>query len=191
MYGDNGSGKSGYVRILKKVCRARMPPKDNRILPNIYATKSVTQRAVIEFRIDGHKRKHDWTTDQPGDSLLSSISVFDSHTANVHVDELNNIAYTPFPMRVLEQLAEVCKQVKKHINVEMSELADQTPETISQPKCHDETEVGKLITGLRSTTKEHDVRVLATLDNKDNMRLDSLKTDLGTDPAMAIAGLTR
>lgn len=25
IYGDNGSGKSGYARILKKACRARMP----------------------------------------------------------------------------------------------------------------------------------------------------------------------
>ena len=26
VYGDNGSGKSGYARILKKICRARSPP---------------------------------------------------------------------------------------------------------------------------------------------------------------------
>ncbi len=62
---------------------------------------------------------------------LSSISVFDSCTANVHVDEANDVAYTPFPMRVLEQLAEVCQQVKKRINVEIRELDDQTPEAIS------------------------------------------------------------
>src|SRR5690606_9687917 len=37
VYGDNGSGKSGYARVLKKVCRARVLPKDDKILPNIYA----------------------------------------------------------------------------------------------------------------------------------------------------------
>ena len=122
VYGDNGLGKSGYVRIMKKVCRARIPPKYNLILPNIYATKTGPQTAVIDFSADGHNRTHDWTADQAGDAYLSSISVFDSHTANVHVDEANDVAYTPFPMGVLEQLAEVCQQVKERINVEIREL---------------------------------------------------------------------
>ena len=183
VYGDNGSGKSGYARILKKVCRARMPPKDDRILPNIYAAKTGPQKAVIGFSTDGHNRTHDWSAKQLGDARLSSISVFDSRTANVHVDEVNDVAYTPFPMRVLEQLAEVCQQVKKRINAGIRELVDQTPEAISQPACHDGTAVGRLITGLGSTTKEQDVRSLATLDEKDRAQLNMLKTDLGTDPA--------
>ena len=175
VYGDNGSGKSGYARILKKVCRARMPPKDDRILPNIYAMKTGPQKAVIGFSADGHNRRHDWTAEEAGDARLSSISVFDSRTANVHVDDVNDVAYTPFPMRVLEQLAEVCQQVKKRINEEIRNLDDQTPEAISDPKCHDETAVGKLIAGLGSETNEQDVCGLAALDGKDNARLDTLK----------------
>ena len=167
VYGDNGSGKSGYARILKKVCRARMPTKDDRILSNIYATKTGPQKAVIDFCADGHNRTQNWTADQAGDALLSSTSVFASRTANVHVDEVNDVAYTPFPMRVLEQLAEVCQQVKKSINVEIRELDDQTPEAILEPECHDRTEVGKLIAGLGGKMKEQDVHGLATLDDKD------------------------
>ncbi len=34
IYGDNGMGKSGYARILKRACRARHPGE---IEPNIYA----------------------------------------------------------------------------------------------------------------------------------------------------------
>ena len=183
VYGDNGSGKSGYARILKKVCRARTPPKDDRILPNIYATKAGLQKAVIDFSVDGHNRTQDWTTDQAGDPRLSSISVFDSRTANVHVDEVNDVAYTPFPMRVLEQLAEICQKVKKRLNAEIRELDDRTPEAISEPKCNDGTAVGKLIGGLGSKTKEQDVHGLAAMDDNDKARLDTLKNDLETDPA--------
>ncbi|MBZ0141574.1 MAG: hypothetical protein K8H87_17665, partial [Pseudorhodoplanes sp.] len=116
VYGDNGSGKSGYARILKKVCRARTPPKGDRILPNIYAAKPGTPKAVIDFAANGQNKSETWTGDNPADPLLSSVSVFDSRTANVHVDEVNDVAYTPFPMRVLEQLAEACQEVKKRIN---------------------------------------------------------------------------
>ncbi len=40
-----------------------------------------------------------------------------------------------------------------------------------------------MIAGLGGETKEQDVRGLATLDDKDKARLNTLKTDLGTDPA--------
>ncbi|PKM08609.1 MAG: hypothetical protein CVV14_03230 [Gammaproteobacteria bacterium HGW-Gammaproteobacteria-4] len=35
IYGDNGSGKSGYARILKKVCRVRMPGRAEEIAPDM------------------------------------------------------------------------------------------------------------------------------------------------------------
>lgn len=182
VYGDNGSGKSGYARILKKACRARMPPKGDRILPNIYAKKTGPQKAVIDFSANGHNRSQSWTADAPAAPLLSSVSVFDSRTANVHVDEVNDVAYTPFPMRVLERLAEACLEIKKRINAEIRALEQQTPEAIAKPECHDGTAVGKLIAALSGSTKEQDVRGLATLDENQKARFDTLKTDLGTDP---------
>lgn len=182
VYGDNGSGKSGYARILKKVCRARTPPKGDKILPNIYATKPGPQKAAIDFSANGHNKSENWMADNPGDPLLSSVSVFDSRTANVHVNVANDVAYTPFPMRVLERLAEACQEIKKRINVEIRELEQQTSAAIAKPVCHNGTAVGRLIAGLNGETKEQEVRALATLDKKEEARLEILKTDLGTDP---------
>jgi energy-coupling factor transporter ATP-binding protein EcfA2 len=124
VYGDNGSGKSGYARILKKACRARTP-KGDEILPNIYGSNSAPRKAVIDFLVNGHNKSEDWRADGASDSILSSISVFDSRTANVHVDEVNDVAYTPFPMRVLERLAATCQEVKRRITVEMRDLEAQ------------------------------------------------------------------
>lgn len=106
VYGDNGSGKSGYARILRKVCRARVAPKDDKILPNIYAQTEKPQKAVIDFSANGQNKSESWTSNITCDPLLSSVSVFDNRTANVYVDEANNVAYMPFPMRLLERLAE-------------------------------------------------------------------------------------
>ena len=186
VYGDNGSGKSGYARILKWACRARMPRKGNRILPNIYAKKPGPQKAVIDFSANGHSRSQNWTADAPADPLLSSVSVFDSRTANVHVDEVNDVAYTPFPMRVLERLAGACQVISKRINAEIRELEQQTLEAIAKPKCHDGTLVGKLIAELNGKTKKQDVLDLATLDEKEKARHGTLKTDLGMDPAKMV-----
>ncbi len=46
IYGDNGSGKSGYARILKNACRARVNVKDKQdIKPNIY-DQTCTSRII-------------------------------------------------------------------------------------------------------------------------------------------------
>jgi hypothetical protein len=43
IYGDNGAGKSGYARILKRACRARHTGK---IEPNVYAAQPVQAAAT-------------------------------------------------------------------------------------------------------------------------------------------------
>jgi hypothetical protein len=49
LYGGNGSGKSGYSRILKLACRAR--DKDELILPNVFATASTgTPTATLKIK---------------------------------------------------------------------------------------------------------------------------------------------
>ena len=181
VYGDNGSGKSGYARILKQVCRARAP-KDDKILPNIYGKKSGTQKAVVDFSTNGQNRSETWTNGHPSDPVLSSVSVFDSRTANVHVDATNDVAYTPFPMKVLERLAQLCQQIKKQINEDISALQKQTPAAINAPECDPDTAVGKLVSSLSGKTKAEDVRALTKLSESEKARLQTLRSDFAHDP---------
>ncbi len=110
IYGDNGAGKSGYARVLKQLCRARSQKGDG-ILPNIYAATSGTPAASIDFFIGAQKRSAAWTQGSPADAMLSAVSVFDSRTANVHVENTNDLAYTPLPLRILAGLAQACQDV--------------------------------------------------------------------------------
>ena len=95
IYGDNGSGKSGYARILKKMCRARVAARGEPILPNIYTQNPGPPQATIDFKVNDQNRLATWTDGQATDPLLSAVSVFDARTANIHVDQTNDVAYTP------------------------------------------------------------------------------------------------
>lgn len=64
IYGDNGSGKSGYARILKKVCRARMPGRGEEIGPDIYDAAPGTPSATIEYAVGGQNRTCAWQLGQ-------------------------------------------------------------------------------------------------------------------------------
>lgn len=185
IYGDNGSGKSGYARILKKACRARMPTRSEEILPDIYSPAPGTPSAMIEYEISGQNHTCAWHLGQVPDTALSAVSVFDSHTASVHVDEANEVAYTPFPLKLLGELAQLCRQVKDKLAAEIKQIKVQTPEAIKAPACSQETAVGKLMLRLTDNTAPAMVEALAVLNQAEKDRLAQLTADLAGDPARA------
>ncbi len=185
IYGDNGSGKSGYARILKKVCRARMPGRAEEITPDIYDAAPGTPSATIEYTINGQNRTCAWQLGQAADTTLSGISVFDSRAANVHVDDTNDVAYTPLPLKLLGALAQLCKSVKDKLAAEIVQIKARTPEAIRTPACGRDTAVGKLMARLTASTAPATVEALATLTQAEQDRLAQLTADLAGDPARA------
>ncbi len=184
VYGDNGSGKSGYARILKQACRARVSKGDT-VHNNVYAARPGIPTAIIDFSVDGQGRSAIWTRDRPTDPSLSAVSIFDSRTASVHVEQSNDLAYTPRPLKLLAALARVCGEVKTRLASELGALHQQTPATLRKPPCRPSTAVGILLAELSGSTKADVVRELARLTPADTARLAGLKADLADDPAQA------
>lgn len=189
IYGDNGAGKSGYARILKQACRARLP-KGDVILPNIYAAESGTPQADIMFRVGGQNRSLTWRQGSPADATLTAISVFDSRTATVHVDATNELAYTPTPLRIMAALADACQSLKSTLATEIKTLQNQTPAVLREPKCGSDTAVGGLLAKLSAKTTKEQIESLAGLSEEQNARLKLLDADLASDPARAARQLT-
>jgi energy-coupling factor transporter ATP-binding protein EcfA2 len=181
VYGDNGSGKSGYARILKQMCRARIGSRSESILPNIYESNPGPPSATIDFAVNNQNASSAWTLGQPADPALSAVSVFDSRTASVHVDDVNDVAYTPFPLRILGQLAKLCQDLREKLNVEIRQLESQTPQAIRQPPCRPDSEVGRLLARLGRTTPE-EIRKFTELTVSEADRLTQLNSDLASDP---------
>ena len=185
VYGDNGSGKSGYARILKKACRARMPNRVEEIIPDIYDSAPGTPCATIEYGISGHNRTCAWELGQAADAALSAVSVFDARTANIHVDETNDVAYTPFPLKLLGALAQLCKSVKEKLAAEITQIKAQTPQAIKTPACSHTSAVGVLMSQLTAFTDPAKLEELATLTSAEQDRLAQLTVDLAGDPTRA------
>lgn len=182
VYGDNGSGKSGYARILKKACRARNVEKIEEVIPDIYEQNPGIPSATIEYAIGGQNRSCAWQLGTAADAPLSDISVFDSRTANVHVDDTNDVAYTPVPLKMLGQLASLCRPVKDRLVADIARLKEQTPIGLTSPTCSPETTVGRIIAALSGTTDPDRIETLSTLSEEERNRLAQLTADLADDP---------
>ena len=93
VYGDNGSGKSGYVRLLKEVCRARA--RAGRSCP--MCSRPVQDLPKPLLSIPGGPSLWRVTrTALPSHPELGSVSVFDRACASVYVTAENEVAYRPF-----------------------------------------------------------------------------------------------
>lgn len=102
VYGKNGSGKSSYSRILRKLCWSRSP--------NITLKKNVfnqsTNQQEVDFIVEdnGSNVNFTWTENSSNNPILNSIFVFDNDCGDIYINNENPTEYKPVGIDVLEKL---------------------------------------------------------------------------------------
>lgn len=105
--GRNGSGKSGYTRILKQVAASRGPEK---VLPNAFKP-AVVPKAVITYQV-GTSTMQDltWQSDTLLEtSPLQRVRVFDAKSAIAQLAASAEVAYVPPTLQVLADYTSAIK----------------------------------------------------------------------------------
>lgn len=172
IYGENGAGKSGYSRVLKKACRARDQSEpihpDARLAPG----QGGVAQASFDLLIDDQPVEVTWFANRPAPEPLSALAIFDSHCARAYVDNKGDFAYIPYGLDILEKLVGICGKLKAMASAEVTLLRPnldvfaalgQTP-----------TKAGALARSLSAKTKPAEVEALATLTDTDKERLTLL-----------------
>ncbi|HMS82662.1 MAG TPA: AAA family ATPase [Nitrospira sp.] len=187
IYGDNASGKSGYVRVLKHACRSR----DGKftIHRDLEDTAGTPQSAEICFARGSTKEQFSWTPNSDSHSDLPSVSIFDSRSASIHVEATNEVAYIPRPMRVLEALADVSDRIKTTLESRIAALEKQAPLAISNPSLSKTTAAGSYVFGLGANSNIPLLDKLAELNGQETARLATLEADFAQNPKRVVARL--
>lgn len=138
VYGDNGSGKSGYTRIFKSASAAR---GSEDILPDVFdAAYGSKPKARATFKIA--VKQGEGTVDQdvawedgqvPAD-LLRQLRVFDRKMAVLYVKDKTDIEFVPFNLDLLEHLGALCVKLKEQLKQEFDKLdADKRAQLATTP----------------------------------------------------------
>ena len=167
IYGDNGSGKSGYSRVLKRACRARDQMEAIHPNANLPAGKAGAPEAAFEIAVDGVAKDAHWTQGKAAPPELSSFAIFDSRCARAYLDSEDDFSYVPYGLDVFEGLAKVCKQLKTLVETEHAQSAVDLTAFVP---LQGDTLVGKLIASLTAKTTTAQVDALATLTPEDLAR---------------------
>jgi energy-coupling factor transporter ATP-binding protein EcfA2 len=181
VYGENGSGKSGYVRVLKKACRARGTVQE--IKPNAFAaTNHDPATAEIVCTVGSVVVPCIWTNGLPSDPRLGNVFVFDAASAHCHVAEDGPAVFTPRGLDVLPKLARACDDLKAQLKAESDGIVALISQTASGWKVRPHTKVGVVLGALAANTKVTDIERLAQFTATDQKRLTELTDALKSDP---------
>jgi AAA domain len=186
IYGDNGAGKSGYARILKRACRAR---HTGEIMPNAFDQHAVAgARATVSYQSGGVAFPAlTWIDDGKPHPILSAINVFDRECGAIHVREKNLVMFRPFGLDIPDDLADACQKVKEALNREQSGLQASRDPVFAKPTWKPTTRVGAILSGLQAETKLDELSRLAVLSTEERDRHRRLSEDLAKDPVKAAA----
>ena len=166
VYGENGAGKSGYARVLKRACRAR--DINERLLPNIFGlVAAVPAEASFKISVDGGSDQSiKWQDGQAADPILTNIAVFDSKCARIIVDEKNQAQYLPYGADVFESLVQLLDWLRNQLHEEKPK-----PEALKYDDMPPTTIAGALLATLAHDTERQKIEDVAQWTDADDKRL--------------------
>lgn len=181
VYGNNGSGKSSYTRILKKACAK---PHAQDIRPNVFQPTPVTRQCDIRYSVDGSEQQATWPANAAGVTALEPIDIFDADVAGFYLSSETEASYTPPVVSLFESLARVCNQVGNKIQQEQNRLLTKLP---ILPQRFIDTPAGKIYRTLRPSMSDEDLKPVIEWTSDDQITFNQLTERLKTDDPAALA----
>lgn len=190
VYGDNGSGKSSYVSILKHACNTRgHKPKIN---VNLYDPTCFgkDKKADIEYTTDGTNFNTVYlVNEQVNNSVLKSIDVFDTFSANHYIEGEDEIAFIPQGLSIVEKLAIDIKRVENGLNADLlSPALQKFDHTLLEVS--DCSTAKKFLENLNSNSTLDELRAESIWNSTKSSRIEELIIEIdklkATDPKKSL-----
>lgn len=186
IYGNNGSGKSGYTRLLKKACGK---PRAKDLKPNVFKPMPSVRKCTICYQVAGKDMPPaEWRTDEKPIDVLRAVDIFDDDAAVGYLTEETESAYTPPVVALFENLAKVCDRIIAQLQTEQNQLVcalrDVLPEYAS-------TEAGIAYRALKHNGDKTTIKKFTQWREEDEVELAQLTERLKVDDPAALARRNR
>lgn len=110
IYGDNGSGKSGYARLINAMVGAR---HSSDVLPDVFQAGAPEPAAVLQYTVGNADMAHGFPSAAPPE--LRRMRFYDEHCGDDYLTKESTISYRPSALSLLDGLIAVCDRVRSVI----------------------------------------------------------------------------
>ncbi|MDY0151575.1 MAG: hypothetical protein RBS43_04815 [Candidatus Cloacimonas sp.] len=156
IYGDNGSGKTGYVRLLKKIC---IKPYEQKLKSNIHSKTIKKKECTVCYVQKGKATQTIIDLDNVIDTPLQDVKIFDTHMGSAYLNEEKSPSYIPRVLLIMQDFASAVDKVAEELKKEKTALCSRKP---IMPAELNSTEHYRWYTGLNSDTTEEEITKHAT-----------------------------
>lgn len=170
VYGENGSGKSGYTRLLNNAFISR---GDQEILHNIYSDNPEEVSADFQFSIDGTVEEYHFP--EMKDAFpFKSIRNFDAKSASDDMNRESAIDFAPSELSFFDALLSACGDIQRKLDEERN------TKKIDNPTLKYFTNEGKALeqmTALSSKTDIDGLKEMFAVTEDEKNKIDEVKTE--------------
>lgn len=181
VYGHNGSGKSSYARLLKKVTGK---PRASDLKSNVFQAMPVQGQCQFTYQLAGEDVSTEWVANAPAVDALRAVDIFDTDEAVHYLSSESAAAYTPPIVALFENLASACDQVKAQLQDEQGKLVKALP---ALPYEYMATAAGKSYSSLRPEAAEATLSALLAWSDENEKALTQTTERLKTADHAALA----
>jgi len=169
IYGKNGTGKSGFARVLKASCFSRAG--NIKIEPDFRNPESYKAHQQAEIYLSG---SDDSIVFDPNahNPHLQRIAFFDADAASNHVSGYNSLEFVPAGIDVLNEEARVFGLLKTMLQKQITERT--TTNTFIEQLGEGESSIKAAITSLAADTNLENLKTLATFEAAELDELNQL-----------------
>lgn len=122
IYGNNGSGKSGFSRIMRNSCTSRSGSSE--ILANVFEGNDIPS-ATFSVRVNGEPTTYTWKSGESDYPTFPEIAFFDAVCAAMEIgDRDNEILYAPSIISSLMRLPDLISAISARIQKRENELSE-------------------------------------------------------------------
>lgn len=150
VYGANGTGKSSYVRLLNRAFSSR---GDNEILHDVFSDATGEPSCEFSFDVDGTEELVAFPA-ADGHQHLQRFSVFDGHSARVHLDQKNELLFVPGGFEFFTSLNEGLDSMRRLLEQRVAQRKPSNPLAIAFDRM---SFTGRLINGISAETTEKEI----------------------------------
>lgn len=185
IYGHNGSGKSGYTRLLKKACGK---PRAKELKHNVFKSPPAVRKCRIGYQLAGVAHDIEWQANGAPIDDIRAVDIFDADASVAYLTEERAVSYTPPSVALFEALAIVCDRIKAQLQSEQSRLVSALP---ALPREYAATPAGIDYGRLRPDLDGTALQRLTQWRDDDELALEQLAVRLKADDPAALARTKR
>lgn len=179
IYGDNGSGKSGYARLIREAVSARVKGD---LLADVFAQRQVEQAATFEYAVGQSSAA--WALGDDVCRDLIAVRFYDEECGDAYVTSASEINYRPSALTLLDRLQHACDRVQQELATRLSGNDAARPDL---PLFKEGTKAKAFLTSITSTTSPEQIDEATTLDQDHDVvlagNLQELARLQGSDPS--------